>query len=67
MVRVYYHPTPNPAKIARFLEDTGLTGELVPAGIQGQFDPRFLAVNGPDTGGTALAVLACVTAAPKAL
>jgi hypothetical protein len=24
MIRLYYHPTPNPAKIALFLEETGL-------------------------------------------
>ena len=66
MVRFHYHPSPDLAKVARLLEDTGLTGELVPAGIRGQFDPGFLAANGSDAGGTALAVLACVAAARKA-
>src|SRR5205807_5243819 len=30
MIRFYYHPTPNPAKIALFLEETGLPYEVVP-------------------------------------
>ena len=30
MIRFYYHPTPNPAKIALFLEETGLPYEIVP-------------------------------------
>jgi len=30
MIRFYYHPTPNPAKIALFLEETGLAYETVP-------------------------------------
>src|ERR1700741_4735474 len=30
MIRFYYHPTPNPAKIALFLEATGLPYEVVP-------------------------------------
>ena len=30
MIRFYYHPTPNPAKVALFLEDTGLPYEIVP-------------------------------------
>jgi GSH-dependent disulfide-bond oxidoreductase len=30
MIRLYYHPTPNPAKIALFLEETGLPYETVP-------------------------------------
>ncbi len=29
MIRFYYHPTPNPAKIALFLEETGLPYEIV--------------------------------------
>lgn len=30
MIRLYYHPSPNPAKVALFLEETGLPYELVP-------------------------------------
>ena len=30
MIRSYYHPTPNPAKIALFLEETELAYEVIP-------------------------------------
>ena len=30
MIRFFYHPSPNPAKIALFLEEAGLPYELVP-------------------------------------
>jgi glutathione S-transferase len=30
MIRLYFHPTPNPAKIALFLEEAGLPYELIP-------------------------------------
>jgi GSH-dependent disulfide-bond oxidoreductase len=30
MIRLYFHPTPNPAKIALFLEEAGLPYEVVP-------------------------------------
>jgi GST-like protein len=30
MIRLYFHPTPNPAKIALFLEETGLPYEVIP-------------------------------------
>ena len=30
MIRFYYHPTPNPAKVALFLEETGLSYEIIP-------------------------------------
>lgn len=30
MIRFYFHPTPNPAKVALFLEETGLAYEVVP-------------------------------------
>ncbi|MGR4932237.1 glutathione S-transferase family protein [Bradyrhizobium sp. CAR08] len=30
MIRFYYHPTPNPAKIALLLEEVGLVYELIP-------------------------------------
>jgi hypothetical protein len=30
MIRFYFHPTPNPAKIALFLEEAGLPYEAIP-------------------------------------
>ncbi|WP_342627948.1 glutathione S-transferase N-terminal domain-containing protein [Nguyenibacter vanlangensis] len=47
MIRFYFHPTPNPAKIALFLEETGLEYELVPVDTRKgeQHDPAFLAIN----------------------
>ena len=30
MIRLYYHPSPNPAKVALFLEEAGLPYEVVP-------------------------------------
>ena len=30
MIRFYFHPTPNPAKVALFLEETGLPYEMMP-------------------------------------
>ena len=30
MIRFYFHPTPNPAKVALFLEETGLPYEAIP-------------------------------------
>lgn len=47
MIRFYFHPSPNPAKVALFLEEAGLPYELVPVDTRRgeQFDPAFLAVN----------------------
>jgi GST-like protein len=47
MIRLYYHPTPNPAKIALFLEETGLAYEMVPVDTSKgeQHDPAFRAIN----------------------
>ena len=47
MIRFYYHPSPNPAKVALFLEEAGLEYELVPVDTRKgeQFDPAFLAIN----------------------
>jgi GSH-dependent disulfide-bond oxidoreductase len=47
MIRFYFHPTPNPAKVALFLEESGLPYELVPVDIgKGeQHDPAFRAIN----------------------
>jgi len=47
VIRFYYHPTPNPAKVALLLEETGLPYELVPVDTRKgeQHDPAFLAIN----------------------
>ena len=47
MIRFYYHPTPNPAKVALFLEESGLDYEIVPVDTRRgeQFDPSYLAIN----------------------
>ena len=46
MIR-FYSPTPNPAKVALFLEESGLTYELVPVDTSKgeQHQPSFRAVN----------------------
>ena len=47
MIKFYYHPSPNPAKVALFLEEAGLPYELMPIDTRKgeQFKPEFLAVN----------------------
>jgi GST-like protein len=47
MIRFYFHPTPNPAKIALFLEETGLPYEIVPVDTRKgeQHLPAFHAIN----------------------
>jgi GST-like protein len=47
MIRFYFHPTPNPAKIALFLEETGLPYEAIPVDTSKgeQHAPAFRAVN----------------------
>jgi glutathione S-transferase len=47
MIRMYYHPTPNPAKVALFLEETGLSYEVVPVDTAKgqQHTPEFRAIN----------------------
>jgi GST-like protein len=47
MIRFYFHPTPNPAKVALLLEETGLPYELVPVDISKgeQHAAAFLAIN----------------------
>src|SRR5258706_4508502 len=47
MLKFYYHPSPNPAKVALFLEDAALPYELIPVDTcKGeQFNPESLAVN----------------------
>ena len=47
MIQFYYHPSPNPAKVALFLEESGLPYEVVPVDTRRgeQFTPEFLAIN----------------------
>jgi len=47
MIRFYFHPTPNPAKIALFLEEIGLPYEAIPVDTSKgeQHTPAFRAVN----------------------
>jgi GST-like protein len=47
MLKFFYHPSPNPAKVALFLEEAGLEYELVPVDTRKgeQFTPAFLAIN----------------------
>lgn len=47
MIRFYFHPTPNPAKIALFLEEAGLEFELVAVDTAkgGQHLPAFRSIN----------------------
>lgn len=50
MIRFYFHPTPNPAKIALFLEEAGLPYEVIPVdtskGEQHAADFRAINPNG---------------------
>jgi glutathione S-transferase len=47
MIRFYYHPTPNPAKVALFLEETGLPYEIAPVDTakSQQHTAEFRAIN----------------------
>ena len=47
MMKLYYHPSPNPAKVALFLEEAGLEYELVPVDTRkgDQHLPAFTAIN----------------------
>ena len=47
MIRFYFHPTPNPAKIALFLEEAGLPYETIPVDTSKgeQHRPSFRAIN----------------------
>ena len=47
MIKFYYHPSPNPAKVALFLEEAGLPYELVPVDTRKgeQHAPAFTAIN----------------------
>jgi GST-like protein len=47
MIRFFYHPTPNPAKVALFLEEAGLAYEPIPVDTSkgDQHTPSFRAIN----------------------
>lgn len=47
MIKFYYHPSPNPAKVALLLEETGLPYELVPVDTRKgeQHEASFTAIN----------------------
>jgi GST-like protein len=47
MIKLYYNPSPNPAKVALFLEESGLGYEVVPVDTRKgeQFSPEFVAIN----------------------
>lgn len=47
MLQFYYHSSPNPSKVALFLEESGLPYEIVPIDVRKgeQFKPEFLAIN----------------------
>ncbi len=47
MLKFYYHPSPNPAKVALFLEESELAYELMPIDVRKgeQHLPDYLAIN----------------------
>ena len=47
MIRFYFHPTPNPAKVALFLEEAGLPYDVIPVDTSKgeQHAPGFRAIN----------------------
>jgi len=47
VIKFYYHPSPNPGKVALLLEETGLPYELVPVDTRRgeQFKPEYLKIN----------------------
>lgn len=47
MIKFYFHPSPNPMKVALFLEESGMPYEVVPVDTRRgeQFSPDFLAIN----------------------
>ena len=47
MLKFYYHPSPNPAKVALFLEESGLPYDVVPIDTRKgeQFSREYTAVN----------------------
>ena len=47
MIKFYYHPSPNPLKVALFLEESGIPYEVMPVDTRRgeQFSADFLAIN----------------------
>ena len=47
MIKFYYHPSPNPAKVALFLKEAAVPYEIVPVDTRKseQFRPSYLAIN----------------------
>lgn len=47
MIRFYFHPTPNPAKVALFLEESGMSYEVIPVDTSkgDQHTPEFRLIN----------------------
>ena len=47
MIQFYYHPSPNPLKVALFLEESGLPYEIMPVDTRRgeQHSPEFLKIN----------------------
>ncbi|MET0311144.1 MAG: glutathione S-transferase family protein, partial [Burkholderiaceae bacterium] len=47
MIKLYFHPSPNPLKVALFLEEAGLDYEMVPIDTRRgeQHTPAFRAIN----------------------
>jgi GSH-dependent disulfide-bond oxidoreductase len=47
MLKLYYHPSPNPAKVALYLEEAAIPYEFVPVDTRKgeQLQPAFLAIN----------------------
>ena len=47
MIKFYYHPSPNPLKVALFLEETGMPYEVMPVDTRKgeQHAPAFVAIN----------------------
>lgn len=62
MLQLYYHPSPNPLKIALFLEEAGLQYELVPIDSRKgeQHSAAFRAIN-PNAKTPALVATASLT------
>ena len=49
MIKFYFHPSPNPLKIALYLEETGEPYELIPVDTRKgeQHSDAFKAINNP--------------------
>jgi GSH-dependent disulfide-bond oxidoreductase len=47
MIKLFFHTSPNPLKVALFLEESGLPYELIPIDVRKgeQFNPEFVEIN----------------------